>query len=108
MFNLGKERSLPLGPSKLKSNGSTGLLAAKNALQTQAKSKGLSIRSKSDLNVPVSNNHTGKKLSPKDCLALKEKSCVPEKRALSPLKIRTPKVIFLTIKVIVYFYFLSS
>ncbi|XP_058792247.1 uncharacterized protein LOC131664846 isoform X1 [Phymastichus coffea] len=89
-IHKGKETSLPLGSLKLKTNENTGLLPTKNALYIQLKPKGLSVRSKSDLNVAaVSNNSNSKKLHPKDCIAFK--SCIPEKKTISPLKVKTPK-----------------
>ncbi|XP_058792248.1 uncharacterized protein LOC131664846 isoform X2 [Phymastichus coffea] len=91
-IHKGKETSLPLGSLKLKTNENTGLLPTKNALYIQLKPKGLSVRSKSDLNVAaVSNNSNSKKLHPKDCIAFK--SCIPEKKTISPLKVKTPKTV---------------
>lgn len=92
-FLIGKERSQNLKLAKLKTVGTVGSTPLKIFAQPQpSKPKGLSIRSKSDLNVSVSTNFGFSKQVSKDCMNLEDKTNVSKKPSLSPIKIKTPKV----------------
>ncbi|XP_008205509.1 uncharacterized protein LOC100679639 isoform X2 [Nasonia vitripennis] len=91
-LNKGKERSQNLKLAKLKTVGTTGSTPLKIFAQPQpTKPKGLSIRSKSDLNVSVSTSSGFSKQISKDCMNLEDKSNVSKKPSLSPIKWKTPK-----------------
>ena len=83
---LGKENV------KLKSNGSSGFTSAKNFIQPLNKPKGLSIRSKSDLNVSVSNNSGASKLNPKKTMPEDSKPRFSVRQLTSPMKLKASKV----------------
>ncbi|XP_014205877.1 uncharacterized protein LOC106637571 isoform X2 [Copidosoma floridanum] len=75
--------------SRSKFFGSVEVLTTKS-IQPQIKPKGLSIRSKSDLNVSTLNSVGANRLNSKDCHVAKEKQCLSSK-SVSPLKLLTPK-----------------
>ncbi|KAJ8673710.1 hypothetical protein QAD02_004972 [Eretmocerus hayati] len=88
--NKGREQLHSFNSSKIKTTGAAGLVPSKSTENLQFKPKGLSVRSKSDLNVFVSSNFGTSKQISKSHLKVNEKQDHLSKK-LSPLKLCSPK-----------------
>jgi hypothetical protein len=66
--------------------------SSKNFIQAQSKPRGLSIRSKSDINVSYSNNLESNKFISNDYAKPQAKQSKPTKLAMLPIKTKMTKV----------------
>ncbi|XP_011498607.1 PREDICTED: uncharacterized protein LOC105362812 [Ceratosolen solmsi marchali] len=89
-LSKGKEAQLHVS-SKMKFHGNVST-PAKIFTHSQNKPKGLSIRSKSDLNISSTHNSESSKLNSKECLkSQSNKQSTPNKQAILPIKTKMAK-----------------